>query len=464
MHLYRICFALLCAAQFIEWTGQQGGCSSQGGTAAAAAPFESGSSSHLSILYLDGLIIQKDSLSYCQIIQYSFFLITLMIIHKKVIGAPLLLIMSNQVSLIYLLQSMDWQITLIAWEQFSISQYLQQANGTGIKEGAAGAAATKVSYQSATMKYFLLSAQTTGQMIQSIAQQYGQTGRTDYIGQMMINSHGIYDQWPFFLITTSQLFKQGAAPLHNWAPDLYDSLDTNITTYVMTIPKIGVLMLISMRQNEMLLISYFLPFAIQSIQVGSIAQITQNRMKRFLAYSSISNQGFMLCIIQFNPITQMLYQIIYMVSQLAVQAQIQSINPQRNSSSSNGASQLAPLLNISDQAGLYRQNPYIAFAFSLCLFSFAGFPPLAGFYAKLFIQRDVQYSGYVLIAFVIIFASIISATQYIRISHRLMLDRPLYPIESVGQSYQQAIQVSILVGGVQIWTFNGSIQVWQLLA
>jgi len=142
-----------------------------------------------------------------------------------------LLILSNVIGLIYLISSNDWLITVVAWELFNLSLYLL----VSINSDAEAAL-------SAAIKYFLLSALTTTFLLLAVALLYALTGSTHY-DHLTLSFTMMADpsfSWPLMLMIVTFFFKLGAAPFHNWAPDLYDSVPTTITAWMTHIPKLAV--------------------------------------------------------------------------------------------------------------------------------------------------------------------------------------------------------------------------------
>ena len=297
------------------------------------------------------------------------------------------IIQVNLIGIMYQIYSIDWVITIIAWEQFNLSQYQQvgqhgnisiigNVNNSG--SGAIGA----------TIKYFIQSAFTTGFMLQGIVIIYGITGSTSYEVTNMVQKNGNSDQSRWIelieqLICIPIIFKLGCAPLHNWAPDQYDSLNSVITLWMLIIPKFGVIIFIQSQQQYIpnyITGTIIIPIiAIISLILGSLGQGSQYKFKRFLAYSSIANLGFILLSLPNFSVTYQ-YTIIYLFTVILLFS-IQSILESTTGSTVDF---------ITDFSGQGLSNKFIGLSFSLLLFSLAGFPPLIGFYTKQQIFEKVQ--------------------------------------------------------------------------
>lgn len=341
----------------------------------------------------------------------------------------------NLIALIYVIIGIDWLITVVSWEQFNQSQYQQVSMQKPV--------GSKEISLSASVKYFQQSAYTTSFLLLSITFLYGLTGTTSYDGLIIIKEAGEMTQWPFYQMMLTFLFKLGAAPQHNWAPDQYDSLPTYITLWMITIPKTTVLFLQS-QQNFVITDSIgsnmLLIFGTISLQVGSIGLSNQWKIKRFQAYSSISNLGFILQTTQ-TLSSYYFYIMIYVITTLIIFSIILSITPSRG---------FSPEF-ITDFSGLYKVNPGLAYALAICQFSQAGCPPQIGFFAKQQVIVNLLDLGYYMILIILIISSVISACNYlsiIQITHlgNYSSKESVYASETLPISYRNAIFISAGIG------------------
>ena len=317
-----------------------------------------------------------------------------------------LIFQSNLVGSISLLNSQDWVITLLSWELFNLSLYLLVSLNYSSSHASLSAA----------QKYFLQSAQSTGLFLLGIVIIYGITGSTQYdkIGMLQeyesLNTNYL-QEIGFLLILGACLFKLAAAPLHNWAPDLYNAIQTPTTMWMMIIPKISVLgfLYIFWITHVSILSShslahYLLYFVgITSLIIGALGLNSQWRIKRFLAYSSISHVGFILLGLYCNEYTAFLnYSFIYLITTINVFIILIIFSSYKGKEISY----------ITDLRGLFRLNPYLSIAFTLAIFSLAGIPPLQGFFAKLLVI--IGYMKYsTILAIVAIITSVISCARYL---------------------------------------------------
>ncbi len=326
-----------------------------------------------------------------------------------------LILIVNQVGLFNQLESQDFIILITAWEQINQSQY--QLVTMGLSK--------KTQSLSAGLKYFQLSAQTTGFLQLGVSQIYSHTGTTNldiqYIIQSMMEEIPTSFKQGQLQISVPQTQKQAAAPLHNWAPDLYDAIPTPIVIWIALIPKQGIqIQLQNLAPILLKFKEFYLIIAIISVIVGSVALGAQYKIKRFLAYSAISHIGFLLIsYITVSPIAYSNYQIIYIQTSQQVFIIILALNTSIDQ-------QTSP--SIKEQAGLYQKNPSLGIAQSIGQFSQAGIPPLAGFFAKLQVLESILAESQTYIAQILILTSAISTANYLSIVKITLQDLPIYPI------------------------------------
>ncbi len=355
--------------------------------------------------------------------------------------------MTNQIGQQNQQESHDLIITVTAWEQQNQSQYQQVCMSQYMKTQS----------QSAGQKYFQQSAQTTGFQQMGVSQIYSNTSTTNLDIQWAIQSQmdeqTISQKIGQQLQSIPQLFKLAAAPLHNWAPDLYDAIPTPIVQWIALIPKQGIF---ALQQNLAPLLqgfndemtSFYQAIAIISVIIGSIALGSQWKIKRFLAYSAISHVGFLqIAYITISPVAYLNYLIIYMLTSqqffIILQSQNTSIDQQTSPS-------------LKEQSGLFQKNPSQAIALSISQFSLAGIPPLAGFFAKQFVLEAILAESKIYIAQIQIQTSAISTANYLSVVKMSLLDLPIYPT-SQAIIPMQAYLISGLSSQIQFYFMKPSL-------
>lgn len=277
----------------------------------------------------------------------------------------------------------------------------------------------------AGLKYFVLGALSSGMMLYGMSLVYGFTGNTgfDGIAAVLSSEHrhlGLVFGMVFML--AGACFKISAVPFHMWTPDVYEGAPTPVTAFFSAGPKVAA-MAIFVR----LVSDAFLPIvadwrqvvvfvAIASMLLGSFAAIGQRNIKRLMAYSSIGHMGYALVGLAAGTETGVsgvaLYMAIYMVMTLGTFACIMAMRRKEGGN----------VENVDDLAGLSSTKPFMAIVLTALMFSMAGIPPLAGFFAKYFVfVAAIQAKLYVL-AVIGVLSSVVGAYYYLRIVKLMWFD------------------------------------------
>ena len=272
------------------------------------------------------------------------------------------------------------------------------------------------------IKYFVLSALSSGLLLYGCSLLYGFTGSTNYeIIQTQIADNNIGALFATVFIIVGLAFKVSAVPFHMWTPDVYEGSPTSVTNFFAVVPKIaGIAVIIrfmdvpfKMILSEWQLIVIFLSIA--SMILGAVAAIGQTNIKRLLAYSSIGHIGYILAGISTGEIngysSSIIYLTIYVVMNLGA---FSCLYFMRISSTYTET--------IDDLSGLSRNNPFLAFAFLIIFFSLAGIPPLGGFFAKFYVFIAVIESELYFLAIVGLITTVISAFYYLKIIKLIYFD------------------------------------------
>ncbi|NLY28773.1 MAG: NADH-quinone oxidoreductase subunit NuoN [Alcaligenaceae bacterium] len=316
----------------------------------------------------------------------------------------------------------------------------------------------------AAMKYFVLGAMASGILLYGMSMIYGATGHLDLAQIAQVISSGKAQQLPLVFgvvfIVAGLAFKLTAAPFHMWTPDVYQGAPTAVTLIVGAAPKLAAFAItlrllaeglhgIALDWQPMLLI-----MAVLSLIIGNLAAIAQTNFKRMLAYSTVSHMGFvflgLLSGVLDNQVvlagqaygSALFYVIIYVLTTLVTFGLILLM--------SRAGFECEEL---SDLKGLNRRNPVLAGILMLSMFSLAGIPPLAGFYAKLAVLQALVGAGYVGIAIVAVIFSLIGAFYYLRVVKMAYFDEPegeVHPIQggALAQGVMSVNGLLIIVLGV----------------
>jgi len=291
----------------------------------------------------------------------------------------------------------------------------------------------------AAMKYFVLGALASGFLLYGLSMIYGATGSLDVNAVFRaINSGRVNPQVLVFgtvFVVAGLAFKLGVVPFHMWIPDVYQGAPTSVTLMIGGAPKLAAFAIVIR-----LLVEGMLPLAVDwqqmlmllaiaSLLVGNLAAIMQTNLKRMLAFSTISQMGFVLLGLMSGVIngniysaanaysSAMFYVVTYVLTTLASFGVILLLAREGFESE-----------EIADFAGLNHRSPLYAAIMAICLFSLAGIPPMVGFYAKLSVLQALVASGQALHIGLAVFAvimSLIGAFYYLRVVKVMYFDEPI---------------------------------------
>ena len=259
-----------------------------------------------------------------------------------------------------------------------------------------------------------------------------------------------YIHFSLVIMSVGFLFKVSAAPFHFWSPDVYDAIPTLVTTFVAIIAKISIFIFLlelvyytgkwcynsKITWINSLLISSFL-----SLIIGTIVGLSQFRIKRLYAYSTISHLGFLLLALSINSIESiqafLFYLMQYSISNLNAFIVLLSIGfffyfyESNNEETKNLTDKNnSPIQLISQIKGFFYLNPILALSLAITLFSFIGVPPLIGFFAKQMVLSAALDNGFIFMALIAILTSVISAVYYLNVIKQIFFDKPEYKLSS----------------------------------
>ena len=281
----------------------------------------------------------------------------------------------------------------------------------------------------AGIKYFVLSALSSGLLLYGCSLIYGFTGSTGF-EEIANNSSdfsvGIIFGMVFVLVGLA--FKVSAVPFHMWTPDVYQGSPTSITSFFSVVPKIaGIVVFIKFMYSPFREIlnqwQYILVFmSIASMILGAVAAMGQTNIKRLMAYSSIGHIGYAIAGIaagtQNGIKSTLVYVSIYIVMNIGAFACILLMKREGKY-----------IEEIKELSGLSKNHPLVSLGLLIILFSLAGIPPLAGFFAKFYIFMAVIESEMYTLAIVGLVTTVVSAFYYIRIIKVMYFDEPKKPFE-----------------------------------
>ena len=323
-----------------------------------------------------------------------------------------ILILSSVLGMMVMISSNDLMVFYMGLELQSLALYvLATFNRDQLKSSEAG------------LKYFVLSALSSGLLLYGCSLIYGFSGSTNFdIISSQLNSNEYVLTFGIVFILVGLAFKISAVPFHMWAPDVYEGSPTSVTLFFTMVPKIAALtvfirflyvpFLNLIDQWQMIII--FLSIA--SMLFGAIAAIGQTNIKRLIAYSSIGHIGYTLAGLATGSNegiqSSIIYISIYIIMNLALFSCLLMLK--RNNQYYE---------NIDDLSGLSKNHPLLSLSLLVILFSLAGIPPLAGFFAKFYIFKAVIEQSMYFLAIVGLLSTVVAAFYYLRIIKIIYFDK-----------------------------------------
>ena len=322
------------------------------------------------------------------------------------------LILSSVLGMMVMISSNDLIVFYMGLELQSLALYvLATFNRDQIKSSEAG------------LKYFVLSALSSGLLLYGCSLIYGFSGSTNFnVISNQLNTDEYVLTFGIVFILVGLAFKISAVPFHMWAPDVYEGSPTSVTLFFTMVPKIAALtvfvrflyvpFLNLIDQWQMIIV--FLSIA--SMLFGAIAAIGQTNIKRLVAYSSIGHIGYTLAGLATGSNegiqSSIIYISIYVIMNLALFSCLLMLK--RNDQYYE---------EIDDLSGLSKNHPLLSFSFLIILFSLAGIPPLAGFFAKFYVFKAVIEQSMYFLAIVGLLSTVVAAFYYLRIIKIIYFDK-----------------------------------------
>lgn len=327
-----------------------------------------------------------------------------------------ILVLLATIGMMVMVSAYDWLAMYMGLELMSFSLYILAAfrrdDGYSTEAG---------------LKYFVLGSLASGVMLYGISLLYGLVGDTGYnstLAAIAAPSAPLMTSVALVMVLSALAFKVSAAPFHVWAPDVYQGAPTPVTAFMATAPKVAAFALLMKVLNVPFasLLSDWSPLvmvmAILSMALGSIMALMQNNLKRLLAFSAISNAGFILVGVMLGtPVSVMavlVYLTFYTLTTVGIFALLMSLRHKD-----------VFLEDLDDLAGFARQYPVPGLALLMLLFSLAGVPPLSGFFAKFYIFAAAVQAGFTWLAVLSVVFAVIGAAYCLKILKVLFFDDPI---------------------------------------
>ena len=300
------------------------------------------------------------------------------------------------------------------------------------------------------IKYFVLSALSSGLLLYGCSLLYGFTGSTNFdtIAEQL-NTENVGAVFAMVFILVGLAFKVSAVPFHMWTPDVYEGAPTSITSFFAVVPKVAGLAL--------LIKFMFIPFSnillewqtiiifisIASMILGAVAAMVQKNLKRLLAYSSIGHIGYALAGVATGVISgyqsAIIYISIYVIMNIGAFSCLYLLKKDGQYKE-----------NISDLSGISKKHPVLAISFLIILFSLAGVPPLGGFFAKFYVFVAVLEQQMYTLAIIGLVTTVMSAFYYLKIIKTIYFDDNVITFDPARNKFAQ---LSIILSCSILLTF-----------
>src|SRR5215467_7659975 len=298
----------------------------------------------------------------------------------------------------------------------------------------------------AAFKMIISSAFSSGLLLFGISLLYGSTGTLDFSELARAINGNTLQIFAFILLLAGFGFKISAVPFHLWTADVYEGSPVAVTSYLSVISKGAILfVMITVFYNVFIPISnswYNMIFIISvaTMIIGNLFALRQQNMKRFLAFSSIAQIGFILVGLSGQSAagsTSVIYFIlVYIFSNLGAFGVIALV------------SAVTGKENMNDYKGFYKTNPLLTWVLAISLFSLAGIPPMAGFFGKFFLLFAGAGKGNYLLIVIAALNMVVSLYYYLKVITAMFMDANEDPIQKVHSHWQPKIAMAICVGGI----------------
>jgi NADH-quinone oxidoreductase subunit N len=303
----------------------------------------------------------------------------------------------------------------------------------------------------AGIKLILISSLSSGVLLYGLTMIYGTTGTLYFheVAQLFANQNLQILGFIFFF--SGMAFKISIVPFHLWTADVYEGAPVNITSYLSVISKgaaIFIFIIVLFTVFPVIIVTWqkiIYITAVLTMTIGNLFAIRQQNLKRFLAFSSISQAGYILLGLiggnQLGMASVIYYIIIYIFSNLAVFGVVAAVSNAKGKE------------KIDEYNGLYKTNPGLSLVMLLGLFSLAGIPPFAGFFGKFFLFASAAQSGYYVLVIIAVLNTIISLYYYLLVVKAMFINNSEAPIERFKSDFSTRLALGICVAGIVLTGF-----------
>jgi NADH-quinone oxidoreductase subunit N len=303
----------------------------------------------------------------------------------------------------------------------------------------------------AGIKLILSSALSSGILLYGLSMIYGTTGTMYFSEVVKLFGNNNLQILGFIFFFSGMAFKISIVPFHLWTADVYEGSPVNITSYLSVISKgaaVFILIIILFTVFPVIIATWQKTIFVTSIltmTIGNLFAIRQQNLKRFLAFSSISQAGYILLGLiggnQLGMASVIYYVLVYIFSNLGAFGVVIAI------SNATGKE------NIEDYNGLYQTNPKLSLIMTLALFSLAGIPPVAGFFGKFFLFTAAAQKGFYLLVLIAVLNTIISLFYYLLVVKAMFIVKSENPVEKFRSDFPTRFALGICVAGIVVTGF-----------
>ena len=360
--------------------------------------------------------------------------------NKEKISEFYLLLLSTLIGMEYMISSGDFLMFYLGLELATIPLATLAAYER-FKEHSAEAG----------VKLIFTSALSSGILLYGLSMIYGTSGSVYFEDVKAAFNASPLQILAFIFFFTGMAFKISLVPFHLWTADVYEGAPINITSYLSVISK-GAAVFIFMiilytvfTKIALLWRDVIYVISILTMTIGNLFALRQRNIKRFLAFSSISQAGYILLGIigqsQLGMTTVIYFILVYIFSNLAAFGVATVIENKTGK------------VSIDDYDGFYRTNPKLSLSMMLALFSLAGIPPVAGFFGKFFLFAAAAKQGLYILVFIAVLNTIIALYYYLLVIKAMFLNRSDQPIEYFKSDFYSRLGLSICIAGIIIIGF-----------
>jgi NADH-quinone oxidoreductase subunit N len=303
----------------------------------------------------------------------------------------------------------------------------------------------------AGIKLILSSALSTGILLYGLSMIYGTTGTLYFNEVASLFGNANLQILGFIFFFAGMAFKISIVPFHLWTADVYEGSPVNITSYLSVISKgaaVFILMILLFTVFPVIIATWqktIYVTAVLTMTIGNLFAIRQQNMKRFLAFSSISQAGYIFLGLiggnQLGMASVIYYILVYIFSNLGVFGVVIAISNQTGKE------------NMNDYDGLYHTNPKLSLIMTLALFSLAGIPPVAGFFGKFFLFTAAAEKGFYLLVLIAVLNTIISLYYYLLVVKAMFINKSDSPIEKFRSDFPTQFALGLCIAGIVITGF-----------